>query len=446
MALRSLRSLTIAFLLAFLAATIGTGLAIHWVTQATITGLVDQRVAAASKAVAGPPAAGSRPADILRRIAAFEGRLDTADIGFMLVDGEGRLLGGNIHIRRRLPVGFSTVRREDYREGLGVGRALVRDLGGGLRLTTVAEIEPFDDYDEARTRIYLVGFGSIVLIVIAGLIAFGLLIKRRIAAIRRTVDAIIDGDMQRRLPVEPSRGEFAQQAQAFNRMLDRITELMSGISNVSNDIAHDLRTPLARLRGQLERLAAQADTPPLRAGLEEAIAQADHLLAMFGAVLRIAEVEGGDRRARFEPLDLGALARDVGAMMQAAAAEEARELVVGPCDSLPVLGDRQLLTQALINVIENGLRHTPPGSRVVVGAARSPAGAAVTIADDGPGIAPDQREEAMRRFGRLDKSRNQAGHGLGLPLVEAIMRLHRGSLALEDAGPGLKVVLVVPAP
>lgn len=444
MALRSLRSLTIAFLLAFLIAMAGTGLAIHSITHAAITRLADKRVSAASKAIAGgdPP---PEPAEILKRIAVFEGRLETADIGFMLVDRDGRRLGGNVNIRRALPLGFSTLDREDRVDGLSAGRALVRDVGEGVRLTTVAEIEPFGDQNDALARIYLIGFGSMALIVIAGLFSFGLLIKRRIASIRQTVDAIIDGDMQRRLPIEDASDEFAQQALAFNRMLDRITELMNGISNVSNDIAHDLRTPLARLRSQLERLGRQAETPALQAGIEDAISQADDLLGMFAAVLRIAEVEGGDRRARFEALNLGVLVRDVAVMMQAAA-EDGREVVVGPCDGVPMLGDRQLLTQALINLIENGLRHTPPGAHVTVGAAWSPFGAVVTVVDDGPGIAAEERERALRRFGRLDRSRGPAGHGLGLPLVEAIVRLHRGALTLEDGAPGLRVVITFPTP
>jgi signal transduction histidine kinase len=441
--LRSLRSLTIAFLSAFLISTVGTGFAIYSATRATIAHLADKRIAAASKAVAGTsPHDGA--ADILQRIEAFEDKRDTGDLGFMLLDAQGRRLGGNVSIRRILPMGYSTIRRDDRIAGLAEGRALVRPAGHGLTLTTIAETELFSDYKAARIQIYLLGFGSIVLVVVSGLIAFGLLIRRRIAEIRWTVDAIIDGDMQRRVPMSKVRGEFARQALAFNRMLDRIAELMSGISNVSNDIAHDLRTPLARLRSQLARLARQAETPALRAGLDGAIAQSDQLLAMFAAVLRIAEVEGGDRRAGFEPIDLGALAREVGAVMQPVASESGHELLFDACELVAISGDRQLLTQVLINLIENGLRYTPAGSRITIGSGRSVGSAILTVSDDGPGITPGERAEALRRFGRLDKSRHLSGHGLGLPLVEAVMRLHRGGVALEDAMPGLRVVLSLP--
>jgi signal transduction histidine kinase len=258
------------------------------------------------------------------------------------------------------------------------------------------------------------------------------------------VEAIIDGDMQRRVPVDGSRSAFDQQARAFNRMLDRISELMAGIANVSSDVAHDLRTPLARLRSKLALLAGKAGDPAMRDALEDAIAQGDELLAMFTAILRIAEVDGGDRRAGFAPLDLGALVGEIGAMMQPVAAETDHALELGDCAALPVQGDRQLLIQTLINLIENALRHTPAGSRIVLGAAAVGGEAVATVTDNGPGIAEGQHQTALRRFGRLDKSRTRDGHGLGLALADAVMRLHRGSLALEDAGPGLRVVLRMP--
>lgn len=443
MGLRSLRSLTLAFLLVFLVATVGTGLATYSATRTTITRLVDERIELASTTVMGLPDARA-PDEILGRIALFAKQRDTGDIGFALVDASGRRLGGNVVLRRRLPPGYASLHADDRIRGLSAGRALVRDVGGGVMLTTIAETEPFDNYNAARARIYLFGFGSIVFIVVGGMIFFVVTISRRIAEMRHTVEAIIDGDMQRRVPVDGSGGEFAQQAQAFNRMLDRIADLMAGISNVSNDIAHDLRTPLARLRGQLALLLARAPAPAQREGLEAAIAQSDELLAMFAAVLRIAEVEGGDRRAGFAPLDLGDLARDVGTMMQPVAEEAGHRLVVGTCVPAPVAGDRQLLAQLLNNLIENGLRHTPDGSSIAIETRRSGTEAVLTVTDDGPGIAPARRAQAMRRFGRLETERGHAGHGLGLPLVEAIVRLHRGSIVLEDAAPGLRVIVAVP--
>ncbi|TCQ04966.1 ATP-binding protein [Sphingomonas sp. PP-CC-3A-396] len=442
MRFRSLRTLTGAFLLAFLVATIGTGVAIHGITLQTIERLVDRRILVVSDAIAGVPG-DRRPPDVFRRIDAAMRERDTGDIGLLLVDANGRRLGGNIALSRRLPLGFSTIARDDRIAGLSAGRALVRTLDGGMTLTTVAETEPFDDYNAARTRIYLTGFGSIVLIVIGGMVFFVVTIGRRIGETRRTVEAIIDGDMTRRVPIHPSGGEFANQAMAFNRMLDRISDLMASISNVSNDIAHDLRTPLARLRSQLALTVRRAETAAQREDLEAAIAMSDELLTMFAAMLRIAEVEGGDRRAAFASFDLADLVREVGDMMQPVVVDSGRHLDIVVKEPVQIVGDRQLLGQAMVNLIENAIRHTPTGTRIEIGVVSTKAATMLTVTDDGPGIPADHRTLALRRFGRLDISRHDVGHGLGLALIDAIVRLHRGTLSLEDAGPGLRVVLTL---
>jgi signal transduction histidine kinase len=443
MRFRSLRALTLAFLVAFLVATIGTGFAIHTATQQTIERLVDRRIRSVSDEIAGT--VGDRsPEELVRRINAATRERDTGDIGLLLLDTDGRRLGGNIVLPRRLPIGFSTIALKDRIAGLSAGRALVRDVGRGMILTTIAETEPFDDYNAARARIYLIGFGSIVLIVVGGMVFFVVTIGRRIGETRRTVEAIIDGDMTRRVPIHRSGGEFAQQAMAFNRMLDRISDLMASISNVSNDIAHDLRTPLARLRSQLALSLRRVETEAQRHDLEGAIVMSDELLEMFAAMLRIAEVEGGDRRAAFAPIDLAALAEEVGTMLQPVVADGGRTLVVTASAAAPIVGDRQLLGQLLVNLVENAMRHTPPGTRVEIRVDVTGGRAVLTIADGGPGIPADQRTLALRRFGRLDTSRHDSGQGLGLALVEAISRLHRGTIALEDAAPGLRVVVTLP--
>lgn len=440
---RSLRALTAIFLAAFIAATVLTGLAVYRATQATIAELVDRRIASLS----GDLAAASRhsgTAELIEQVETLTGERDTGDLGLMLTTANGHVLAGNVRLTRPLPGGFSTVDASLGIKGLSHGRAFVRPIGNGLILTIVAETEPFDNYNAERLRIYLFGFGSIILVVVAGIATFGLIIGRRIVAMRRTVEAIVEGDMARRVPVDGSDSAFDQQARAFNRMLDRIAALMAEIGNVSNDIAHDLRTPLARLRGRLDALAQRAGGGAIADDLEAATEDADQLLAMFAAILRIAEIEGGARRAGFERVDLGALAHHVATTMQPVAAEKGQRLDEVAHSRLPVLGDRQLLAQALINLAENAIRHSPEGAHIRIAAHAGEDRAIVTVSDDGPGIAEDARALALRRFGRLDHSRSGAGHGLGLPLVEAILRLHGGTMRLEDAGPGLRVVLELP--
>lgn len=440
----SLRALTALFLALFLATTIGAGYATYAAAQAALVRLVDRRIATISDAIDEDVRPGDTAA-ILARIDRLSRQRDTGDVGLELKDAAGRRLGGNVVLGRVLPPGFSTVRHVDRIAGLTEGRALVRALGGGLWLTTVVETEPIDDYASLRRRSYLFGFGSIVLVVLGGTALFAVLIGRRIRQLRETAEAIIDGDMRARLPVAAGGGAFAAEAATFNRMLDRIAQLMDGIAGVSNDIAHDLRLPLARLRGQLALVVARAPTPALRDELGAALRQCDDLLAMFAATLRITEVEAGRRRAGFAVFDLGALAAEIGETMAEVAGDSGHRLARAVATPLPVTGDRQLLAQALINLLENAFRHTPAGTPVTLSVQREGDGVEVVVSDRGPGIAPGDRTTALRRFGRLDASRHAEGHGLGLPLVDAIARLHRGTLNLEDGAPGLVVRLTLPS-
>ncbi|ANC87257.1 sensor histidine kinase [Sphingomonas sp. NIC1] len=441
---RSLRALTWIFVAAMIAATLGTGVAIYTAQRRAIVQLVDQRIATAVDAIAHE---GERPMPtpvLVERLRMLASDRDTGDIGAMLVDAQGRQIGGNIRLRQVPPRGFSSLHSDDGIKGLTAGRAYTGDVGDGRRLTMIAETEPFDDSGTARLRSYLAGFGSILLVVGLGLVMFSRLVERRIGAMRATAAAIVDGDMQRRVPTEGDGGAFDAQAHAFNAMLDRIAELMRGIAEVSSDIAHDLRSPLARLRGQLVQLERRAETPAMRDGLSAAIAQSDTILGMFAAILRIAEVEGGARRAGFARFDLGELVAEVGEMMAPVVEDDAHILVCDPVAALPVHADRQLLTQVLVNLIVNAVRHTPPGTRITLSAVAVRGQAIVRVADNGPGIAAADRATALRRFGRLDASRSTGGFGLGLPLAAAIARLHHGELSLEDAAPGLRVVLSVP--
>lgn len=443
----SLRGLTIAVLALFLIATVATGFAILAANRVTVARAVDRRIAVVADLVLERDAGEVHlPTPLLLdRIATLSGQRDTGDVGLLLLGANGRRLGGNIAPRFALPMGRSDLRQRDGIIGLSHGRALVRDAGEGRRLAVVAETEPFDSHRATRTLIYLIGFGSIVLIVIGGLTAFSMLVGRRIADQRATVEAIVAGNIRHRVPLTGSGDEFDRQAAAFNHMLDRIAELMEAMRSQANDIAHDLRTPLSRLRGQLARLAEDAGDPAQAERTHAALAQCDALLAMFAALLRIAEIEAGHRRAGFAPLDLSALVRDTAAMMIPVAEDVGQSLGITVGVAVPdFVGDRQLLTQALVNLIGNAIKYGGDMIHVSLDAAEEDV--ALRIADNGPGIAPEDRARALRRFGRLDAARaTPGGHGLGLPLVAAIARLHRGRLELDDAAPGLVVSIVLPA-
>ncbi|WP_394648041.1 ATP-binding protein [uncultured Sphingomonas sp.] len=431
--------MTTLFLGAFGAATALTGYASYSASRHTIETLVDRRLDEVSRALLDEARQGDAGA-ILARIATLSRQRETGDLGFELIDRSGRRLGGNVTVGGAVPAGFSTL-NDSVLPGTSTWRVQRRDAGGGLRLVTLVETEPVDGFAAVWLRSYALGFGSIVVIVVAGAVSFSTIVRRRIDELRSTAEAIIDGDLTQRVPVEPGSGAFAEQAATFNRMLDRIAALVDSLRHVGGDVAHDLRTPLARLRSRLALIVAETPTAELEAVLDHC----DELLAIFSAILRISEVEGGDRRTAFQPVSLSAIASDVAETLAANAADSGHVLTVMALADGTVAGDRQLLAQAGLNLVGNALTHSPAGSRVTVAVTREADAMRLTVTDDGPGIPEAARATALRRFGRLDASRNRPGHGLGLPLVEAVARMHRGTLSLEDAAPGLRAVLTIPA-
>lgn len=444
MQLRSLRALTLAFFSVFLCATLATAFGIYFATFRTIDHLVGQRIESASTVIAPEGELHQRSRIAARIMTASQDR-DTGDLGFILFD-HGRQVAGNVRVSRPLPLGPSPVDMADRIKGLSHGKVLVRDLGNGLRLAVIAETEPFDHYNAARKRIYLIGFGSIIAIVLAATTTFTLIIRRRIIDMRRTVEAIFEGDLSQRVPIDGTGTAFDSQAAAFNRMLTRINELMEEVRDVTNGIAHELRTPLARLRNQLSLIAGDPAAAPVRPDIEAAQAEADRLLALFAALLRIAEVDSGARRANFAPVDLRALVEDDIEALEPVIEESGHRIAVLALEPASVNGDRQLLAQMILNLVENILRHTPSGTAITIALHSDGPMVSLAVSDDGPGIAAQDRAKALDRFGRLSAGGNGKGHGFGLPLAASIAQLHGGTLDLSDAGPGLKVTVRLPCP
>jgi hypothetical protein len=239
--------------------------------------------------------------------------------------------------------------------------------------------------------------------------------------------------------------EFDQLAETINDMLDRIARLMEGVREVSNAIAHDLRTPITRARTRLEDAALHAESAPeLRAAIERATADLDGIVAVFQALLRIAEIEAGSRRAAFARVDLAPLIDDVAELYGAVAEEKGITLSVAAPSSLPAYGDRELIQQALANLVDNAVKFSPPGGAVRISASATPSGVDIVVADHGPGIPAADRERATERFFRGEIARSSPGSGLGLALVQAVAQLHGGSLHLEDAQPGFVAILSLP--
>ena len=440
---RSLRTLTLVFLFFFVLATLTTGFGIYFATLRTIDHMVVQRITGMSETLA-PEGGGLTVSGISRRIRIAAHDRDTADLGFILIEN-GRQIAGNVRVSRPLPLGISNVDLADDIKGLSHGRVVVRNLGGGLKLAVIAETEPFDNYNAARKRIYILGFGSIILIALAAATTFTLIIRRRIIEMRRTVDAIFEGDLSQRVPGSDSHTAFGQQAQAFNRMLDRINHLMEEIRNVTNGVAHELRTPLARLRNQLNLIAHDPKAAPVRDRIDEAQAEADGLLNLFSALLRIAEIDSGARRENFAAINLADLVAECVEALDAVLDDSGHPIAELNLEPVIVHGDAQLLSQMIVNLVENAIRHTPVDSEIYITLSDASAGwATLIVSDNGPGIAPADRTKALDRFGRLSGSGDVKGHGFGLPLVASIARLHGGSIELGDAQPGLQVSIILP--
>ncbi len=281
--------------------------------------------------------------------------------------------------------------------------------------------------------------GALLCAGVAG-VYFGVRFMRRVDAMTRTCEAIVAGRLEERIALRGDGAELDRLAVAVNAMLARIDALMGDLRQVSSDVAHDLRTPLTRLRNRLEA-AHQAPAAPQEqaAVLSAAIDDVDRILAMFAAVLRISQIEAGGGGRAFASLELQPLLARLVEVYRPVA-EDLGQGLVGEF-ALPgtVRGDAELLTQLFSNLLENAIRHTPPGTQIRVGLRAAAGTIEAWVSDDGPGIPPEEHANVLKRFYRLSGSRTAAGHGLGLALVAAIAGLHHARLTLQDASPGLRV-------
>ena len=303
-------------------------------------------------------------------------------------------------------------------------------------------------YAPLERRFWYALAGAVAILSVLG--AFGgILIRRalmaRIHGIRQTVSAIIQGDLSHRLPTHRSGDELNTLSRTINGMLDQIEQLIHGIRNVSNAIAHDLRTPLAELRSRLEELAlTKPSAEHTFAEIDAAVADVDQVIRIFNALLRLAEIDSGLRRSGFVPVDVAAVAAAAVEFYQPAAELRGTTLSLEIAGPAPVRGDPVLLAQALGNLIDNALKYTPRDGTIMVAVRVGDGGSVeIVVADSGPGIPDAEKPKAVERFYRGDASRCTPGVGLGLSLVDAVARLHGSELNLEDNHPGLRARIVL---
>lgn len=440
---RGLRGLALIYALVFVLVSAGLGAAIYLATAKALAVQVDARLAGEISAVLGTGGQSALP-DVRRRILQREGHRSTRDMSYLLIDGRARRVAGRIEMAMPT-LGYSDVVFRDGNELSDEGRALAVKLAHGAKLAVVADSEPVEAFDVLLVQIFAVAFGAAILVGGLGGWALSAVIARRVAGINQTAEAIIDGDLSRRVPIDGSGDLFDRQALTLNRMLDRTAELMANLRQVTNDVAHDLRTPLSKLRNRLDAAARPGrQLDEVRNDIEQSVAEADGLLDLFAALLRISQIEAGARRAAFDWLDLGGLVREVCDTFAPALEDGGRRLLVRVDLPHVVHGDRELLTQMTVNLIENAERHTPPGTVVTLTIEERDAASVLSVADNGPGIGDTDPALLLRRFTRLDSSRSSDGHGLGLALVEAVAHLHDAEVALLDNYPGLRVEIAFP--
>jgi hypothetical protein len=331
-------------------------------------------------------------------------------------------------------------------------------LTGGFRLLVGRDVENLRLFEGLIQSTMAWALGLTVLLGLGG----GLLMSRgflaRVEAINDTSRTIMGGDLAGRVRLSGSGDELDRLAGNLNDMLDEIERLMTAMREVTDNVAHDLRTPLTRLRARLEGGLRGADARAHRLALEQGLEEADRLIATFNALLGIARIESGAGRDSLEPIDIGAAIADAAELYEPLAEEQRIDFRIEVEEGLTARADRQLIGQAVANLVDNAMKHArpaiaPPGDgqpcehtpKVSVTAHRNGAGIEIAVSDNGPGIPAEERERVFGRFVRLEESRTGPGSGLGLSLVAAVARHHGGRASLCDNGPGLKAVIALPA-
>lgn len=374
-------------------------------------------------------------------------------IFYLVTDNVGFPLVGDLNVPmpslgwHDIEAGHSRV----FAAGVTDLRVDVVALPDGARLLVGADSTILKHLDLLIRRSFAIGFGIMLVIGLAAGIGFGRRALARVETVSTTTREIMAGDFSRRIPPNGSHDEFDRLAHTVNAMLDRIEQLMENLHAVGSEIAHDLRSPLGRLRGVLELALRVEHVSELRALIAEAVEQTDSALSLCGAILRLSQVESGMRGEAFEPTDLTQLVRRLAETYEIVAEERGDHFQASIDEGLILAGDASLLNQLFANLIENAMKHASPHASVMLRVWRDRTAIVARIEDNGPGIPVERHADALRRFGRLDKARHTPGHGLGLPLAVAIAEMHKAKLSLADAKteaarPGLAVTICFALP
>jgi signal transduction histidine kinase len=445
--------LSLVYLVVF---AIGAGLVLMRVGM-NVKNLFDDQIDQTVEAEIAGLAEQYRQGGIRRLVETVERRANQPGSSLYLVTTfAGERIAGNV---AQLPVGVlerpglteTHYTRTD--EAVARHRALARIflLQGGFRLLVGRDLEDREALRGLMLRALLTSLGWLALIGSVGGIFVAMRVLRRVDAMSASAQSIMSGDLTQRLPRTGSGDELDRLAVNLNAMLERISELMKGMQEVSDNIAHDLKTPLTRLRNGVEEALRSAQSPDdYRACLEKVVEESEGLIRVFNALLMIARLESGAAQEAMVDFDVAQVVRDVAELYEPVAEENGLTLTLETDAPLIMRGGRELIGQALANLVDNAIKYGSPRDaggqdRIVkIEARRLKDRIMLTVADRGPGIAPGDRARVLERFVRLEGSRSLPGSGLGLSLASAVARLHQGALRLEDNAPGLRVILDLP--
>jgi signal transduction histidine kinase len=371
-------------------------------------------------------------------------RADALGLDYLLLDAKGARIAGNMPVMPT-DLGWSTILLPTELSGARVGRKLhihSVDLGNGMRLSVADDNGAITDVRHAWIEAAVWCLIPFLLLSVVGGLLLSRGFLRRVDAIRATAESIIRGDLESRIPLRGTNDNFDRLSLTLNQMLDRIQTLMEGVRHMSNHIAHALRTPLGRLQQKIETARQSAPgSPSYETALENMQRETEGILRTFSALLRISKMEMAARQSGFQGLDLSTLLRTVFDAYSAAAEEKGKIVTADIAPSLWTRGDKELLTEAMANLFDNAIKHTPAGTHINISLYRERSSIVATVADNGLGVPPEARDQIFERFYRLDRSANIEGTGLGLAFVAAVAGLHGSKLSASDNSPGLRIEL-----
>ncbi len=376
-------------------------------------------------------------------------RLRRRQFQYLLIGSQGEILAGDLPApATRNGWGTVSVTEHGSADDPGDENAIMKTYGVALAdgswLIVASDTYDVQELRDWLNKVALWSGIAITLLALFGGYVIAAIFTRRLESLNSAINRIMSGDLRERLPVIRMGEEFDRLAANLNLMLDRIEALMDGLRQVSTDIAHDLRTPLTRLRQHLESASGDASQQVPQRVIQHALSQIDEIMGIFGALLRIGTIEAGAGRSRLHKLDLSEIMERVLLAYQPVAEDGGRTLSGTIEHGIMIAGDDGLLAQLFTNLVENALAHTPPGTSITLTLTREQGRVIASVSDNGPGIPASERDKVLQRFVRLDPSRTNAGAGLGLALVAAIAALHGAELRLADNHPGLLVRLTWP--